>query len=65
MTDMNNELEKIIPVDDPITVGCPRCWNPITKANMIGEYIVYNCLICGWQTPKSTFFKINQIKDKG
>jgi predicted RNA-binding Zn-ribbon protein involved in translation (DUF1610 family) len=58
---MNNEITT---VEKPIPVGCPRCWNMIRTARMEDEYIVYRCKICGWETPRVTYFQIGQTKSK-
>ena len=57
------EEPKIVPVENPTPCGCPKCWNDITKAHMEGEYIVYKCISCGWQTPRITYYKIGVQKD--
>ena len=56
----NEPIEEPIPVENPMPCGCPRCWNMILKANMIGEYIVYKCKKCGWETPRVPFYKIGK-----
>ena len=58
---MNN---KQITVKKPMPCGCPRCWNIIKTARMDGEYIVYECMLCGWETPRDPFYKIGKSKDK-
>ena len=51
-----------IPVENPIPCGCPHCWNSITSAHMEGEYIVYKCTQCEWETPRDTFYQIGKPK---
>ena len=63
---MSKEKEKLklIPVENPIHVVCPHCKNIITTAKMEGEYIVYRCEPCKWETPRWDFYKIGNPKDK-
>lgn len=55
---------KITIVENPIPVGCPRCWNMIRIAHMENEYIVYRCKMCGWETPRQDYFQIDKSKDE-
>jgi hypothetical protein len=60
---MDDKL-KLIPIENPTPCGCPHCWNTISTAYMEGEYIVYKCLYCEWETPRDTFYKIGKPKDE-
>ena len=39
---------------------CPRCFNPTGVPSFEGDYIIYHCYDCNWQTEKSEFYKIGK-----